>query len=623
MLTRVLKLHLRHFRWEIALFWLLSIGNTASFAQGVPSSVTQALSRLEIVLLVWVTIRLLLAEDGFKLSGTWRIRPISAAAMHLAPALLTGAAVGLPLLIRVLVLARMMALDVGGAWSLVGGSGLPAWLAFAGIVKLFGLLILRGIDGKARTAAWAVFSLLVLIVLIPLTSRGYRDSSRGSADRLGVAESEAIRRALPDATDFIGGWQIDPLQDDEAISAEIVLRIPLDSAGVVSPGTFAHATAMFRGGNLEMGVQLHSIDPKTISRTENLIPILRYRGGIYGTCLYNYLSRSPGVLPLASPSLLAYSATFVSPLALPEFEEEPSDVLQGAELLFVRVLKTAPELRSSLMTRRQGWSHALGDGVMPAVPAPERRGELEEFTHWILDEWLKVDFADYRKAVTAPLTPTLGKLAELELPPQAMPFLFTRGPWADHAWAYLVEPFLLKQATQAELPLLLHRLRTDQRLISVFTAQGWEAAALPVLREALRERIPLSAVCLALLLQQKDPSLTADLMVVALQTGREVSALEPLLREQPGFDWAEFVDAGWKNAKYGVRGDGSWVYANWAAREGDFSAFRHTAEQAAAGKKWELEQLSELVAGEHEDLLAFLRGQIDFMTFDHGLQKWR
>jgi hypothetical protein len=146
---------------------------------------------------------------------------------------------------------------------------------------------------------------------------------------------------------------------------------------------------------------------------------------------------------------------------------------------------------------------------------------------------------------------------------------------------------------------------------------------LPVLREMLRERLPLGADCLALLLQQKDPSLAEDLMLVALQTGRDIATLEPLLKAQPGFDWAAFVITGWKNAKYGIRSDGFWIYANWAAREGDFSAFRHTAEQAAGGKKWEMEQLPELIAGEPDDLLAFLRGQIHAMVFDPALRKWR
>ena len=62
--------------------------------------------------------------------------------------------------------------------------------------------------------------------------------------------------------------------------------------------------------------------------------------------------------------------------------------------------------------------------------------------------------------------------------------------------------------------------------------------------------------------------------------------------------------------------------ALWAAQEGDFSAFRETAEQAALGEKWEAEQLKGLVTGEHADLLGYLRENIDAMTFDPASRKW-
>ncbi len=46
------------------------------------------------------------------------------------------------------------------------------------------------------------------------------------------------------------------------------------------------------------------------------------------------------------------------------------------------------------------------------------------------------------------------------------------------------------------------------------------------------------------------------------------------------------------------------------------------AEQAARGKKWEAEQLAGLVAGEHADLLGWLREHIGSLRFDAAAGRW-
>ena len=64
----------------------------------------------------------------------------------------------------------------------------------------------------------------------------------------------------------------------------------------------------------------------------------------------------------------------------------------------------------------------------------------------------------------------------------------------------------------------------------------------------------------------------------------------------------------------------------WAAQEGEFSAFRELAESLAGVTKWQLSQsgssLQAIVAGEHPDLIGYLRENIDRMTFDPATRKW-
>ena len=99
--------------------------------------------------------------------------------------------------------------------------------------------------------------------------------------------------------------------------------------------------------------------------------------------------------------------------------------------------------------------------------------------------------------------------------------------------------------------------------------------------------------------------------------------LEPLARGNPGFDWKAFVDEGWHRRKYSFRRTGPIDPFNfWAAQEGDFSAFRYTAERAAQGMLPESGQIKGLVAGEQQDPIGYLRENIDRMKYDPVTRKW-
>ena len=77
MIALTLRNYMFRFGWEIAAFWAISIGNTFLLDRNGPPGVLRALTVLEFVALAWITVRLVLAEDGFKTSGGWQTRPFS------------------------------------------------------------------------------------------------------------------------------------------------------------------------------------------------------------------------------------------------------------------------------------------------------------------------------------------------------------------------------------------------------------------------------------------------------------------------------------------------------------------------------------------------------------------
>ena len=210
--------------------------------------------------------------------------------------------------------------------------------------------------------------------------------------------------------------------------------------------------------------------------------------------------------------------------------------------------------------------------------------------------------------------------------PSSLQDLFSRFPWSDSDWQKIARPYLIQHAKIEDRPLLLDRLEFDTRLMSIFIEKGWTAEAMPVLRRLAKERIPMEIECIEWLAKEKDPSMNDDLRMIALGHTQGLGKLEASLKSLPGFDWSGYAKEAWRRMKYSndwlePRGE-FWTIAHWAAQEGDFSAFRHTAEYAARGRKWEADQLKGLVAGEHADMMAYLRENMDGMKYDPVARKW-
>lgn len=579
----MIALTLRHywsrFGWEIAVFWLISASNSILLARNEPSGVMSAMVVLEIVAIAWITIRLVLAEDGFQTSGGWRTRPFSSWIRHGLPLALAAAVVMAPLILRAIVYHRMF--EGVAMWREFGSVSLSwqilIWFScFVLPLKLFGLLILQAVDGRSRTAVWATLALILLPIIALMGAYfgkrdNYYENSGGNAPRL---LAQGIQRELADATDFIGIWN-DPVEVEDVPAVRLLAKFSLGPDA--SPPGFALRTtfADIRGSRVIVKLGALVLDAKMVNQLNGSIAVLRYADGTYATCEQIATSAPGRPLPFFPATEWRFSGDFVSPLSLPEFEGNPRDLTQGLELCFF-----------------------LPDWNRPRLPIDPTRATIRG-----------------------------GSEEAFRFSPTSIAELFTQFPWSDEVWEKTALPFLKNHATREDLPFLLECLRSDPRLFVVFIDKDWTAEALPVLRQLAKERIPMGKDALIALASEKDPLLADDLAAIALQLKSGLTDIESPLRSQPGFDWPAFAKELWKRRKYTtdwLQPYGEfWQPALWAAQEGDFSAFRQTAEQAARGKKWELEQLKGLVAGEHADLIPYLRENIDSMKFDPVARKWK
>lgn len=577
MIAFTLRHYLSRFGWEIAAFWLISLTNTILLGRNGPPGVLRAMAVLEVVAIAWITIRLVLAEDGFKTSGGWQSRPISQKIRLGLPLALAVVVVVFPAILRAFAFQRMFDGAVlwndfkpGSWWRQVFN-----WLVFFALpLKLFGLLILQGIEGRARTAAWATLAVVLLPILSSMgVDFGKRTQAYGGTGGYDPRDlAQGIQRELPDAKNFIGPWY-DPVNGDEVPAAKLVAKIAIAPDAAPEGAITRSAVASLRDSRVTIRIRALLDDPTLGLRMERSVPIIRYADGTFATCASMSVASPGPPLPFCPASEWEFCGDFISPLSLPEFVGDPQWLTRGLELMFFE-----------------------SDFDRPHMPHDATRVRSS-------DKEVKFHFA-----------------------PKTMEELFTQFPWSDETWKDTAWPLLVRDATRADIPFLLERMRLDPRLSAVFFDKGWTVDAIPVLRELAKERLPMGPAVVIALANEKDPTLAGDLAAIALQLNVGLDVVEPMLRAQPGFDWPAYVKELWRRKKYATNwlmpyGE-FWQPAFWAAQEGDFTAFRETAEQAARGQKWELERLVELVAGEHGDLIGFVRENLESLRYDPSRRKW-
>lgn len=147
--------------------------------------------------------------------------------------------------------------------------------------------------------------------------------------------------------------------------------------------------------------------------------------------------------------------------------------------------------------------------------------------------------------------------------------------------------------------------------------KGWGESVMPELVRRLKGGYPLGSQELVMIAGLKDASLADALVGAFLRLRGKNEAVAAALKDHPGVDWPEVVREGWEQQKAGYPVFTQWwTFANWAAREGDVSALRRMAVEAANGKKWEREQLVEIVDSGGEDPVSWLGRNHERMRYD-------
>lgn len=602
-------------RWELLAFGLLVLAGCAGPFTGLGPQVMIALAGLETLLLFWITLRILLAEDGFKTSGGWRCRP-------LAPAILLGSQIALlalvvipPLVLHALVIHRLFQPSPEQWQAFLRGSlfkTLLGWLIFAAALKLFSLLILRPLDGVARKAAWSVLVIVLIPVLLTAMPDRLYNNPRGGGGSGEAPEqlAQSIQQLLPDAVEFIGEWN-NPA-NEQVPQAKVLVRFPLPARSTpAGPGLMLENSSGRREGvRFTVHLTLQALDLSVLSRiSNNPVAVVRYSNGMYGTCLRHRVSQTASAAPFLPTHAYRFEGSFISPFCLPENRAAAPDDFRPVEILFFGIDEKLPLLPGSLDRLP---ADPAAPAPPPVIPPPSGRPEFETAVRELLDS---VSARDGNQPVALELAK--------QLPPEAMDPILGYRPWAENAWRTVIHAFLLRYATDANKPALLERLALDPQMTPLFIEKGWSRDAVPVLRQRAKERLPLDITSLRLLAEQSDPGLAPDLAALAHRLDRGVGGLAQALRDSAGFDWPGFVREGWKQRKYGDYEREGWLYAVWAAELGDPSALRRLAERTAEGRKWEREQLARLIPAAPADLVPYLRKNLSKLTHDPATRTWR
>ncbi|MEO5915511.1 MAG: hypothetical protein ABIS50_14860 [Luteolibacter sp.] len=608
----------RRFRWEILAFWLLGAALLAAFASGgirmqapleLRFQIQPAYDRLEIIALGWIVLRLMASESVLMTQGGWRSRPISRLAAWTAPFGVLAATL-LPLfLLRIIIIQQAVSPDARQWLHIFTCSFLPA----AGLLLLAALILRAGAALISRRDAgrWkkVVFGLLCLagiaVWFIPATrwpilrllnsERLYRSGGGGMNFGNYVA---GIQELLPPSGKYVGDWII--WSPPTPRMREVFRFKPKQGLVLRQPGIRVEMKHIRPSGNrLDLAFDIEAADPLLIDDLWTGVMVLRYAGNLYvfRRQSSDWQETPPvSVLPLTTIHVIGY---FDSPVGYLWNERSWEELLQDAELMVFMPDKSRPPIRF------------LREAEVPKLEMkhpPGLAGEVET----VLDE-LDTSWEHQKEMAKKGST----------FPREAMPYILARHPWSDDAWENLIRPFLLKHSDESDKSAILERLPKEPRLGEIMVARGWQKEAIPLLRKFAADRLPLDADSLAALASEHDPALSSDLAALSARLPDGVEKLEPLLRDQPGFDWPAFVHDGWLRRKYSFRREGPIQPFNfWAAGEGDFSAFRYTAEQAARGEMPEVSQIAGLVEGEHDDLIGFLRENIDHMKFDPAARKW-
>lgn len=611
------------FRWEIIVFWLMEMTLFAGYLNGffraeppmsTPFAVRPAFDRLEILIFCWIVLRVMASEPVLLTQGGWRVRPIPRFIVWIAPFAVLVMILLPPLLLRLLVIQSAASPDVAQWGRIFTSCILPAagWILLGALFVRTGsgLLTRRGPAMAAKIVFGLALAGLMAAWFHPASSRRiqillndrdlYHIQGGGGGSINFGNHVLGIQEHLPPGAKYAGDWEI---WSPPAVRMREVVRFPIKQGLVRKQAGIRLEVKLIQPDErkLDLDFDITAADPKFITDLWNGTMVLRYAGNIYAfrRLIRDWQETAPlAALPVTTIHCIG---RFDSPIGYLWNDRTWGELLDDAELMVFVPDKSLPPIQ-------------VARKVDPPKPVREKPSGLAGDVEEVFDG---LDY-DLDRNFTKPMAEKGSSL-----PHEALPHVLARHPWSDNAWEHFVKPFLLKHADVADKAALLDRMDSEPRLGEIMVIKGWKADALPLLRRIAEDRLPLDVESLTVLAQERDPKLAKSLSALAARLDHGVEKLEPLLRVHPGFDWKAFVHEGWMRRKYSFRRSGPiQPFDLWAAQEGDVSALRHMAEQAARGKKWEAEQLAGLVAGEHADLLGWLREHIGSLRFDAAAGRW-
>ncbi|MEP4077445.1 hypothetical protein [Haloferula sp.] len=606
------------YRWEILAFALVVILSGITPALSARQEFSPTLAVLESLGLFWLTLRLLLSEDGFKTQGGWQARPIMPSHVLTAQLLMLGLVTILPLAWHTLLVHSLFQPN-GDQWKLIFGEGFWSaalgWLAFCICIKLFTVLLLRRLEGAARKATWSVFIIAlvpVIFLILPETALQLKGSGGGSGRAPGDL-STGIQNQLPKTTEFIGNWN---RPEPRLVSqARLGASIPFDSSNLSPQPGFRIVESSHAPDGMRTSIRViieYFNNDSFAAADKHPIPVLIYDNGMAATCLRHMrrnFNTGSCYLPVQG---FEFSGSFYSPASLPENRNSDPGRFKPTHLLFFHPDSEKPEIAAPL--ERQNDSEKYFNPPK-FIPDPSKEEAFNLAVRQLIDS---------SQSREEPLHPDLIPTLFESLPKEAIEPILAYRPWPEQKWKELLLPFLKKHLRPQDKSIILKRLTHDPRLTEICLEKGWTEDAVLVLRQRAEQGLSLDLVSLELLAEQGDPELTDDLARLAVRLRKGIDGLAPKLRKSPDFDWSSFVANGWRSRKYAdyqYRAEG-WIYARWAAELGDPTALRRLAEKAASGKKWERHALAELIPSAPADLIPFLRENLSGLEYQSTTQTW-
>ncbi|HVJ45407.1 MAG TPA: hypothetical protein VM511_03405 [Luteolibacter sp.] len=555
-----LRHYFRRFRIEILLFWIVSIALSVSILKGADMQVTFRLSWAEVLLVLWLVVRVAGAESVLKTTSGWNIRPLAARQ-------LLGAGV------LVLLLAIVPAFAFRGwIWQSTARPVLQDWadvlwndfvplLAFA-IAAAWAAMTFRLLKAREASGLWVFLAAPLALGAGFLWLSKLGDEGSRSRRAFGT-ENLPARDHLLGVSSRIRGWE-----------TELAGRMPLE------PGTLELDRRIHvevedvrqSGDTLRVRYALRCVG--ALPRRDQFAFMIRYADGSYAATANFEGFTSWKKHLLFQVSELGGEATFLSPLSVPWSHLAPDRLTEGAELWVFRM---------------------KGERLFPALEKMD-------------SEKLRMGIASLELAHT-----NIGDEAwwgNLRRLGSSRPELLLKWPtWSDRVWANLVEPVLKERHTFAEEnELIRHRLQTDARLAPMMAS--WPTALKPVLSQRLEDGRPFDSKNLLLALHDRDFTWSGDFENGLLRVRNWDSDLTGELTGKWHPQFEEFLKVKWLSNGGSGNAPATNELAKFAAARGDFDALRFLA------RANDVERLKTLVAFPVVDPVGWLAENSRKLVYD-------